>query len=53
MEVYIDDMLVKSLKATDHVAYLEEMFDILCKHHMILNPSKYILAYHLENSWAS
>ena len=29
MEVYIDDMLVKSLKAADHVAHLEEMFVIL------------------------
>ena len=29
MKVYIDDMLVKSLKVTDHIALLEEMFGIL------------------------
>ena len=26
MEVYIDDMLVKSLQAKDHVSHLEECF---------------------------
>ena len=26
MEVYIDDMLVQSLKADDHIAHLEEVF---------------------------
>ena len=31
MEVYIDDMLVKSLKAADHIAYLEEAFGVLRK----------------------
>ena len=29
MEVYIDDMLVKSLKAIDHIAHLEEAFGVL------------------------
>ena len=29
IEVYIDDMLVKSLKVADHVAHLEEIFGIL------------------------
>ena len=42
MEVYIDDMLVKIPKTTDHVAHLEEMLDILQKHRMMLNPSKCI-----------
>ena len=42
MEVYIDDMLVKSFKAADHVAHLEEIFGILRKHHMMLNPFKCI-----------
>ena len=31
MEVYIDDMLVKSSRATDHVLQLLECFDILNK----------------------
>ena len=42
MEVYIDDMLVKSLKATDHITHLEEIFGILWRHRMKLNPSKCI-----------
>ena len=40
MEVYIDDMLVKSLKATDHVHDLREAFDVLQKYQMKLNPTK-------------
>ena len=42
MEVYIDDMLVKSLKAVDHIAHLEEAFGFLQKHRIMLNPSKCI-----------
>ena len=34
MEVYVDDMLVKSLRD------LKETFDILCRYKMKLNPSK-------------
>ncbi|KAI3770600.1 hypothetical protein L6452_01740 [Arctium lappa] len=29
MEVYIDDMLVKSKQATDHIGHLNQSFDIL------------------------
>ena len=32
MEVYIDDMLIKSLKVADHIAHLEEAFGVLQKH---------------------
>ncbi|GFZ17254.1 hypothetical protein Acr_26g0005240 [Actinidia rufa] len=42
MEVYIDDMLVKSLQAHNHIAHLQEAFDILRRHRMMLNPSKCI-----------
>ena len=42
MEVYIDDMLVKSLEATDHIAHLKKAFGFLRKHRMMLNPSKCI-----------
>ncbi|GFZ18422.1 hypothetical protein Acr_27g0001610 [Actinidia rufa] len=42
MEVYIDDMLVKSLQAHNHIAHLEEAFNILRRHRMMLNPSKCI-----------
>ncbi|XP_056864046.1 uncharacterized protein LOC130511189 [Raphanus sativus] len=40
MEVYIDDMLVKSLHANDHVDHLEECFARLNSHNMKLNPAK-------------
>ncbi|XP_024014360.1 uncharacterized protein LOC112088348 [Eutrema salsugineum] len=40
MEVYIDDMLVKSLEEKDHVAHLRECFEQLNKHNMKLNPAK-------------
>ncbi|GFY91570.1 hypothetical protein Acr_07g0017660 [Actinidia rufa] len=44
MEVYIDNMLVKSLKSADYIAHLEETFGILRKHQMMLNPSKCIFS---------
>ncbi|XP_011102020.1 uncharacterized protein LOC105180058 [Sesamum indicum] len=40
MEVYIDDMLVKSVKEQDHVKDLEECFQILKAFGMKLNPAK-------------
>ncbi|XP_043714488.1 uncharacterized protein LOC122662846 [Telopea speciosissima] len=40
MEVYVDDMLVKSLKAEHHLADLEEAFGVLRKNQMKLNPTK-------------
>ena len=40
MEVYIDDMLVKSEKSNDHISNLKQSFDILRKYHMKLNPTK-------------
>ena len=40
MEVYVDDILVKSKVASDHVAHLAEMFKILWAYRMKLNPLK-------------
>jgi len=40
MEVYVNDMLVKSKKGTDHIAYLSKMFHVLRKNGMKLNPLK-------------
>ncbi|KAK1388756.1 hypothetical protein POM88_016934 [Heracleum sosnowskyi] len=40
MEVYVDDMLVKSKEAKDHVRHLEETFSILKRYRMRLNPQK-------------
>ncbi|XP_057962366.1 uncharacterized protein LOC131153938 [Malania oleifera] len=42
MEAYIDDMLVKSLKAEDHCKDLKQAFELLHKYRMKLNPSKCI-----------
>ena len=40
MEVYIDDMLVKSVKAKLHVDHLAEEFQVLKDYKMKLNPAK-------------
>ncbi|CAA0833721.1 Unknown protein, partial [Striga hermonthica] len=37
MEVYVDDMLVKSEQASDHIAHLSEVFDILREYSTVLN----------------
>ncbi|KAL0440368.1 UNVERIFIED_CONTAM: hypothetical protein Slati_2519800 [Sesamum latifolium] len=40
MEVYVDDMLVKSRQTNQHLADLAETFNTLRKYHMKLNPAK-------------
>ncbi|KAL5555767.1 hypothetical protein UlMin_038003 [Ulmus minor] len=40
MEVYVDDMLVKSLKADEHINNLRESFEVLREYKMKLNPAK-------------
>ena len=40
MEVYIDDMLVKSVKAELHIIHLVEAFQVLKSYNMRLNPAK-------------
>ena len=40
MEVYIDDMLVKSKEHFDHTQPLQETFELLHTHDMKLNPLK-------------
>ena len=40
MEVYIDDMLVKSIKAELHITHLAEAFQVLKSYNMKLNPTK-------------
>ena len=39
-EVYIDDMLVKSVKAELHITHLAEAFHVLKSYNMKLNPTK-------------
>ena len=40
VQVYVDDMLVKSLRKKDHLNDLQETFDTLRSYNMKLNPSK-------------
>ena len=40
MEVYVDDMLVKSKKVESHLDDLKETFEMLKKFKMKLNPTK-------------
>ena len=40
VQVYVDDMLVKSVRENDHLNDLQETFDILRSYNMKLNPSK-------------
>ena len=40
MEVYVNDMLVKSKVTSDHIAHLADMFKILHAYRMKLNPLK-------------
>ena len=40
MEVYIDDMLIKSKERPDHTNHLQQVFDLLRTYGMKLNPTK-------------
>jgi len=41
IEVYIDDMLVKSVQRADHLQHLDKAFDLLRQYKVKLNPEKY------------
>lgn len=41
MEVYVDDMLVKSIQSAYHISDLTEAFCTLRQYDMKLNPAKY------------
>ena len=40
MKIYVDAMLVKSLNKADHIKILNEAFEVLRHHKMLLNPAK-------------
>ena len=40
MEVYVDDLLIKSMQEANHLQYLLKAFGILKKFQMTLNPAK-------------
>ena len=42
VQVYVDDMLVKSVRENDHLNDLQETFNTLRSYNMKLNPSKYV-----------
>ena len=42
MEVYVDDMIIKSKDPAEHTKHLEETFELLRKYKMKLNPEKCI-----------
>lgn len=44
IEVYVDDMLIKSLTADQHINCLIEMFIILRQYKMRLNPAKCVFS---------
>uniref|UniRef100_A0A2N9IBS0 Integrase catalytic domain-containing protein n=1 Tax=Fagus sylvatica TaxID=28930 RepID=A0A2N9IBS0_FAGSY len=46
VEVYIDDMLVKSVRKEDHLAHLREVFEILRRDELCLNDSKCLFGVH-------
>lgn len=42
IEVFIDDIVVKSLRSQDYLGHLKKDFQILREHKMMLNPAKRI-----------
>ena len=44
VEVYVNDMLVKSKDEVNHLDDLKETFSTLCKYNMKLNPTKCVFA---------
>ena len=41
IQVYVDDILVKSIREDDHMDDLKETFNTLRSYNMKLNPNKY------------
>ena len=40
IEVYVDDVIIKSKRSSDHIADLKKFFDQLRKYNLKLNPAK-------------
>ena len=49
MEVYIDDIVVKSKKTSDHVIHLRKSFERMRIYHLKLNPLKCAFGVHAGN----
>ena len=52
VEVYIDDIVVKSKKSEEHVSNLVGVFEILRQHKLRLNASKCALVWGQVSFWA-
>jgi len=50
VEIYIDDVVVKSKSYKEHVADLRETLEYTRKHGLKMNPSKCALGYQLDSS---
>ena len=44
MEVYVDDMIIKSLKAEYYTRDLSQVFEVLSRHGMKLNLEKFVFS---------
>ena len=53
VEVYVDDMLVKSKDEANHLDDLKETFGTLRKYNMKLKPAKCVFTSLQGNSWDS
>lgn len=40
IEVYVDDIIIKSRREDDHINYLKKLFNQLHKYNLKLNPAK-------------
>ena len=40
IEIYVDDMVIKSKMVAEHLGYLNDIFDVLRRHKLRLNASK-------------
>ena len=48
MEIYIDDIVVKSKKVIEHVNHLRKSFEMIRFHQLKLNPLKWLLKFTME-----
>ena len=53
VEVYVDDMVVKSKQESRHVEDLQGTFEVLWQHKLCLNTEKCVFVVGLVNSWVT
>ena len=50
IEVYVDDVIIKSKSQADHVKDLRKFFERLCRYNLKLNPAKCVFGVPSEKS---